>query len=383
MRLQELLTEAEWERDEMRARRDAEKEQQARAEAADLAERDASFRAWLGEMAEDFEISWPKYNKQYHRTVWSLRPVAWRIHWTISVGRDDMQPNGYTFQLSRSSAYAASPTDSPALSQFLLDAQRAHDAELEKRVASWAKVLMTWRDVGCSDDETRLRDARATLGTLAPERAAEWDVVLEKSLAALAAWRDEKAEQTAVRETAVEQFREAMEAWRDECAAVRAHNQSVIAGLRTDLGDVKQDLMEVEYAVVAADDEYGPSLETRRAWAAGIVAGSDDRTFLVTDRGGFREWTFRNLVGYSEPVTVRPSEHPELFMSAWFDDEQVYYLREKPEHGPLVAVAQRALREFPTESNWSEFGAGLDWGSDVARVVVPARERAGFEQAPF
>lgn len=379
MRLQELLNKAERERNEARAKNEAERAAKRRADAADLAQRDSAFRTWLGEMADDFEIAEPWWDANGH-AVWRIRPRAWRIDWTMGVG--EREP-GYSFSFTGlGSVYAATADYSPALSQFLLDAHRAHDEEVAKRVGSYQEYLATPRDVGCSDDEGRLRQAHVELVHLAPELAAEWDALLNTSLEALGAWQDDQAEKAFVRSAAVERFREALEAWADECTAVRAHNAEVIAGLREDLEDVKQDVMEVEYAVVAADDDYGPYLETRRVWAVGIVAGSDDRTFLVVEDGRVREWTFRHLVGFSEPVTVRPSERPGLFARARIDDDKFFYL---PEYEDWIAAARRALREFPAEPLWSDYGAGLEWGSDVARVVVPARARAraGAESDPF
>jgi hypothetical protein len=69
-----------------------------------------------------------------------------------------------------------------------------------------------------------------------------------------------------------------------------------------------------------------------------------------------------------------------LFCREWVGREPVFFL---PEQRDRIDAARRALRELPAEPSWGDYGAGLEWGSDVARQSDVARERIGAEQAPF
>lgn len=370
---------------EQAARKAAEREERERAEAMDAAERRAALIQWLGDLTEDLDVSAGEWTDPQRPTqlTFRLTPRAWRLGNAAYINALDDGSNVYqltTVVAGRAvgRCYPIDATD-PALAMHLLEAQQAHDAELARRVAGWAAGLAVAREPGCADNDERLRELLALLREHAPERAAEWEALYERSTEALEAWRTERAEAVAVRDAAVERYREAMEAWADEYAAVRAHNDAVRAGLRARLGDVKMDVQELEYAVVADDEDWGRHVETRTAWAVGEVAGAPG-TWLVIGDGGVREWTFRHPVRWSEPQTVRPEyPHTGLFRIEWFDGEPVW-TDYSPDHAAAVAEARAALRSYPNEPDWPAMSGGMNWFGQVHAVAGAARERAGGAQ---
>lgn len=384
MRLDELLDTARRNRDEQQALAALTREAERRAAAEELARRDAAFRKWLGDLAEDLGIGEPAYGMNPDVTVWSLRP---RIEGLVEGARIEVVKSQgrscYTFKIVYPKGYGpAADVYSAAdagLPYVLLNLQSWNEVELAARIASWEKELATPRDRGCSDDVERLRAARDKLNELAPEQSARWAEIHARSVSALVDWQTEEAEKAAVRAAAVERYTEALEAWADECAAVDAHNAAVVAGLREDLGDVSRDVVEIEFAVFAEDEE-GPHVETDFAWATAVISND---TYTVIENGRERDWTFRHVVRVSGPETVRPADRPELFLQWWSPagTDRVFYL---PRHGDRVEAAKRSLREYPAEPSWNVYGGGLPGGRDVYEAAGRARgRRAAVESDPF
>jgi len=371
MRLEELL---EMGLDEEKAE-EARKAERDAAFRSRLAKHDAAFRSWLGELAEDFEIDRPEELDGYiggeQPIRWTIRP-KWRLPYPFTAMTAGS--GAYRFGLN-GTAYAVSTANDPDFARFLLNAKKAHDAELEERIAGLARELAVVKVFTRADsEEARLRNTHAKLMQLAPARWEEWAALLNKSLAELKGQVAQQEEEEAFRASAIEAYRLAMEAWADECEAVAAHNAEVINRLKNALGEVKQELMMVEYAVVA-DDEYGPQVEIRTAWSAGEIADAPDAHLLI-EGGRVRKWTIRNIIRMSELEEVTPDRHPNLFDEMQIAGERVFFLPCSAEHRTLVNEALSAVRVAPDAPSWDESSGGLGYGDDVRDAARPARDRA-------
>lgn len=386
MRLEALIDAAKEKELEMKlveAERKAAAEQIQREE---LAAADANFRAWLGDLADDLEISEPRLPDHSNgRTEWRVRPRTWKLaDWKFGV----MQTGGYEWWLEADDGRKLTTRDigsagGPDMAALMLDAQRLHDKEVERQVAAQVKTLATAHDTGCSDDAARLRAARARLQELAPKQASKWNSLIAQSLEKLEEWRTEEAEKLAVRAAAVDRYEEAYEAWVAECAEVRARNAAVAERLREKLGDVSLQVCEVEYAAVIVWDGENV-LETRSVWALANTAGA--RMFQVIERGRIRLWEINHVVRTSGPVTATPAEYPDLFARIVLGGQPVYYLHFMPAHKAAVDAAVAELRVGSMEPDWKDFGPGLMWGTDFSAALQRAKgidPTADEDDAPF
>lgn len=368
------------------ARYEEKKRQEAQGQAA---ERKATaavalgrFISWLGELADDFEIK-PTSVGLNTGEEWGMHPRHWRldhaIRLTYSVARG-------VFELSlglhtcivceRDTPFSPEDTENFfPLAAFLRRAEDWYQNAMDGCIARAMKKLVTVTDPGCRDDRARVDDALAELMRLAPERAAEWDALY-------AAWQTQHdallAEQAATQaeyDAVLEMYRQQMEAWADECAAVDEANRAAVAALQERVNKPVY-VREIEYAVVADNDAYGPHVETRTAYGSAPENGAVTAdAWTIIERGRARDWTFRNIVRISDILTVYPADDP-------YND--TLFLRRATAFG-LVAFShvyehrvEEELKRLLPPPDEPALPAGLEWGKDVEKIASAARSRASW-----
>lgn len=150
-----------------------------KAQAEELAARQAAFIEWLGDLADDLTIQPPVLRGD--KVLWQIRPRSWRIPINISVTIYRGDTRAYTFGRDQYVCYE-SPTE-PGLLQFFLEQERAYQKELATRIERLTHELST------SHSEEMLAHSHDQLVELAPERAAEWDALYAAGTEALRGWR--------------------------------------------------------------------------------------------------------------------------------------------------------------------------------------------------
>lgn len=366
MRLNELMADVNKRQEEERRRQEAEQVELEQKQADEVAARIATFREWLGELAEDLEMGDGRWVDG--RVRLTVRPKGWRSSGGIGVELDGLNRGGFFGRPEHSAVYVDEPYG-PRLGEILVEWQQEYEEVLAGEIGRWHGMLVGNRPVEGVELGVAALDR---LKELAPEREEDWE-------AAFSAWlkkdgeraraKREEEEAAAERAALVERFRLAMEAWAEERVAAVEHNRAVVEYLVLGLGEVSLKVREIEYGIVAADDDSYRYAMTRTAW--GITDGGND-SWVVVENGRPRLWTFRHIVRVSEAVDVKPESHPSLFGSAWLNGRVVHFTHDQE---LLVMAALAAIRPVPEEPDWNEMSGGEGWGSDVDVVTRPARER--------
>jgi hypothetical protein len=159
-------------------------------------------------------------------------------------------------------------------------------------------------------------EAHAVLMELAPERAAEWDTALEKQRKVVEEKEAAKRQADDDRRQAFGKYLAALVEYVAAREAARAANQATYQALKARV-EAPVAVRDIEYAVVAQDEEGGQHVETRTALAyADSGEPHQGNTWTVLERGRPRVWVFRTIVRISDAYTARPDEdkYSDAFM---------------------------------------------------------------------
>ena len=286
-----------------------------------------------------------------HFNMVTFRPGNWQVK---------MEGAGDGFYVG-----SAEDWSQPYAVKFLVALHRQFERQHVSEVERFASRL-----VGSYADAD---EAHAMLMKLAPERAAEWD-------AALAGRRQREEREAAEKRVAAEARRQAFEAYlaalvefREAYRAARAANRAAFDELKARV-ERPISVRDIEYAIVAQDDEGGRQAETRivTAYAASgeLIAGNG---WTVIENGRSRAWVFRTVTRVSAAYEARPdqTEYSHLFLRRYNSFDALAFTERDEDEVKAVFAAM----SWPEEPRPSEFGV-FDFSNEERRRIDDVLGRA-------
>ena len=253
----------------------------------------------------------------------------------------------------------------PRAIQFLVELHREYERQHVSEVERYSGRL-----VGNYADAD---EAHAMLMKLAPERAAEWD-------AALAGRRQREEREAAEKRASAEARRQAFEAYlaalvefREAYRAARAANRAAFDELKARV-ERPISVRDIEYAIVAQDDEGGRQAETRIVTAyADSGQLQTGNAWTVIEDGRSRVWVFRTITRVSAAYVARPdqTEYSHLFLRRYNSFDALAFTERDEDEVKAVFAAMT----WPEEPRPSEFGV-FDFSNEERRRIDDVLGRA-------
>jgi hypothetical protein len=201
------------------------------------------------------------------------------------------------------------PATTDQIAAFLLEAKRAYlkrQAEERKdRIVELARKMASDYYHSLVPEETDR--ILAELLSLASDRAEEWQALRQAWQIAYEEHVEEQAEK-AHREALAAIYREKYADYYRRYLEVKEANRARLAKLGAELAQ-PFDVWELEYGVVAQDEEGAPYASTRSVYVSGSEPDAEGHWMVYDAWGASERRRFYHLVSLRGPISVTPAEH--------------------------------------------------------------------------